>query len=112
MSVSVVAPPDLHLSIDGVCSYFLRPPISSWSATRVGGRSKPPIEGLRCPSHGETVVSFALIVSRQSESDPMLLARHLNPSGRAHAIVARMRLISANASFFSDGVISEAWIPL
>jgi hypothetical protein len=38
--------------------------------------------------------------------------RHLNPSGRAHAIVARMRLISANASFFSDGVISEAWIPL
>jgi SOS response associated peptidase (SRAP) len=38
--------------------------------------------------------------------------RHLNPSGRAHAIVARIRLISANASLFSDGVISEAWIPL
>jgi hypothetical protein len=33
-------------------------------------------------------------------------------TSRAHAIVARMRLISANASFFSDGVISEAWIPL
>ena len=29
-----------------------------------------------------------------------------------YAIVARMRLISAKASFFSDGVISEAWIPL
>jgi hypothetical protein len=37
---------------------------------------------------------------------------HLNPCRGAYAIVARMRLISANASFFSEGVISEAWIPL
>src|SRR4051794_38840171 len=40
------------------------------------------------------------------------MACHLNLSDRALAIVARMRLISANASFFSDGVISEASIPL
>lgn len=36
----------------------------------------------------------------------------LTPLSKAHAIVAKMRSISANASFFSDGVISEAWIPL
>src|SRR5690348_17805743 len=34
------------------------------------------------------------------------------PASRAHAIVARMPSISANASFFSDGVMSEAWTPL
>jgi hypothetical protein len=48
------------------------------------------------------------------------VALALNPPMRAaaveaclvHAMVTRMRLICANASFFSDGVISEASIPL
>jgi hypothetical protein len=63
--------------------------------------------------HGYLWQHFAVDRSR-----PVQLRQHRSPrsiaapSGRAHAIVARMRLISANASFFSDGVISEAWIPL
>jgi hypothetical protein len=66
------------------------------------------------PSHAGSASSF-----RENTAGPRRpsFRRALNtsrcgPLSTAHAIVARIRLISANASFFSDGVISEAWIPL